>query len=95
MEALSDSNYAYSMDQNNPSLLNRGIAKEMLRDEEGAYEDWLKAVERKVKRITSIIVNKMKYLIALTFSICCVHLSAQNVDFKANFKDDKDGLKNL
>lgn len=37
----------------------------------------------------------MKYLIALTFSICCVHLTAQNVDFKkANFKDDKDGLKN-
>ena len=56
--ALSDLNYAYSIDQNNPSiLLNRGIAKEMLRDEEGACEDWLKAGELGLKEGETYYIN--------------------------------------
>ena len=56
--ALSDLNYAYTIDQNNPSiLLNRGIAKEMLRDEEGACEDWLKASELGLKEGKTYYIN--------------------------------------
>ena len=56
--ALADLNKANSLDKLNPSiLLNRGITKEMLRDEDGACEDWSKAEELGLQQAKTYYIN--------------------------------------
>ena len=74
--ALADLNKACELDKLNPSiLLNRGITKEMLRDEDGACEDWSKAGRfrhyNKLKPIILITANNMKLIIKILCLCFC------------------------
>ena len=56
--ALADLEQAVKLQANNATaLLNRGIAREMLRDVDGACQDWKKAYELGMEKANEFYIN--------------------------------------